>query len=65
MIVDSSAKITYFPNALLRTNLVIYEIDAVVCAERLDAQYSVGTTRIVAFKTVCVEAVLAQKAYDF
>lgn len=38
------------------------EIDEADCATRRLAKYLVGATRDVAFKTVCVGAVLAQKA---
>lgn len=51
-----------FPNILLRASLATYEIEVIVCAAILAAQYFVGTSRNGAFKTIRVDAMLAQQA---
>lgn len=64
VVVDYSAEVTCLTNVLLRANFATNEIDTVVCAARRVAKYLVCATRDGAVKTVRVEAVLAQKAYD-
>lgn len=55
-----SAEVNCFTNVMLRANVAIDEIDAIVCAANVLA----NATRDRAFKTIRVGAVFTQKASD-